>query len=46
MIKEDLKFDLTSDSIKNFVDGLNAINEVKEIPDSNTAIDYSGVEKE
>lgn len=32
MIKEDLKFDLTSDSIKNFVDGLKAINEVKEIP--------------
>lgn len=32
MIKEDLNFDLKSDSIKNFVDGLRAINEVKEIP--------------
>lgn len=32
MIQEDLKFDVKSDSIKNFVDGLNAINEVKEIP--------------
>ena len=32
MIKDDLKFDVNSESIKQFVDGLRALNEVKEIP--------------
>ena len=32
MIHEDLNFDIKSESIKNFVDGLNALNNVKEIP--------------
>lgn len=32
MIKDDLKFDVNSESIKQFVDGLSALNEVKEIP--------------
>lgn len=32
MIKDDLKFDVNSESIKQFVDGLKALNEVKEIP--------------
>lgn len=32
MIKNDLNFDLKSESIKNFVDGLSALNEVQEIP--------------
>lgn len=32
MIKNDLNFDLKSDSIKNFVDGLRTLNEAQEIP--------------